>query len=157
MLFIFKPSETIVDGINISNVSSKNKAENLIKKWTVLTNQLTVFKTENAYLQIKTAQLYDDAHSVFYKINENTDRLYTAEKYLEKYLRSGLLIAEKYEKADKAEETVSKGNYGEIKEKLREYFDNMIDYFHENFEKLTDNDVRIINEFLEILDKSKAI
>ena len=157
MLFVLKPSSVTVCGIDITKVSNKNKAEATIKSWAGIVEKLKTFKTENAWLSIKTAQLADDANSVFYKINTDTDCLYTAEKFLERYLYAGLLLAEKYERADKAEETVSKGNYGEVKEKIRENFDNMLDYFHENFNRLIDNDVKLITEFQELIAKVTEI
>jgi len=149
---MFKPAKVIVHGIDITKAVKKAKAEAIINKWAALTDKLKDFVTVNAYVKIKITQLLDDANSVFYKINADINCLYTAEKFLEKYLAAGLALAQKYENADKAEESVSKGNYAEIKQKIRDNFEAMADFFHNNFDKLTGNDVRLITEFLDLIE-----
>jgi|GEM_PF-6295560 len=150
-LFMFKPSKVIIHGIDITKAAKKSRAESTVNIWVDLTDKLKTFKTDNAYLKIKTAQLLDDANSVFYKINADINALYCAEKFLDRYLSAGIALCDKYNRADEAEASVSSGNYADVKQKVRDKLERILDFFRDNFLGLTDNDVRIITEFTDLI------
>jgi hypothetical protein len=156
-VLMFKPAKAVCNGLDITKAANKVKAEKTINNWMGMLNRLKSFKTENAYLNIKAAQFIDDANGVFYRINADINCLYAADKFLDEYLAAGFSLIEKYDRADKAEESVSRGDFAETKQKIRENIERLIDSFHDNFGKLTDNDVRAIAEFSDLIKETANI